>query len=107
MWMQADEAAERLCAIAAGMTGEETGDRERLAAGLLVAELMDYCHIDKVPEGALYVSAEELISRCYGAASGTLGAQRVTLGDYTVQYQNGSDGGDWKWKLRPWRKLAF
>lgn len=110
MWMQAEEAAERLCAIAAEISGEETGDKERLAAELLVAEIMEYCHIERVPEGALWAAAEELLRRCGGAMSGAPGAQKVTLGDYSVQFRAESsdeNSAGWKWKLRPWRKLGF
>lgn len=108
MWMQADEAAERLCAIASEISGQAVEDKDRLAAELLIAELMEYCHIEQVPEGALWAAAEELVNRCNGIMAGSLGAQKVTLGDYTVQFrEENGDAADWKRRMRPWRKLGW
>ena len=106
MWIEADEAAERVCGIAAEITGCEAGEKQRTAAGLLVAELMEYCHLEQVPEGALWAAAEELVRRC-GGVSAASGVSRVSLGDYSVQYRDGNEDGGWKWKLRPWRKIGF
>lgn len=111
MWLTVDDAVGRMCAIAAEMTGEETGPKELLLAPLVAQELLDYCHLEQIPEGALWAAAEELVSRCSGVSPETLGAQKVTLGDYAVQYSDsgsdGSSGSDWRLKLRPWRKLTF
>ena len=108
MWIEADEAAQRVCSIAADISGCEAGEKELTAAQLLVAELMEYCRVEQVPEGALWAAAEELVRRCSGV-SGAVDVSRVTLGDYAVQYRDtdGNEDGGWKWKLRPWRRIGF
>jgi hypothetical protein len=93
-----EQAVERLLQLAdAG--GETDADKRRALAELVVREVMEYCHLALLPEGALWAAAQELERRC-----GSLQAvQRVAVGDFSVQYA----GEDWKRQLGRWRKMVF
>ena len=107
-WYEDEEAVLRLSAIAASLKGEALSEEEEALAPLILAELKSWCHIDAVPEGALWPAAEELLRRVSGLSGGGGNVSRVTLGDYTVSYAGSAAGGcNWAQSLTAWRKMKF
>ena len=72
-WYEDEEAVLRLSAIAASLKGEALSEEEEALAPLILAELKSWCHIDAVPEGALWKS-------CCGGSRGSRGAAAMSAG---------------------------
>ena len=106
-WYEDEEAVLRLSAIAASLKGEALSEEEEALTPLILAELKSWCHIDAVPEGALWPAAEELLRRVSGLSGGGGNVSRVTLGDYTVSYAGNAGGCNWAQSLTAWRKMKF
>lgn len=107
-WLEREDALERVCEIAAanGGVGADLQQDEnfRMLAGLLLDEMIDWCGLELIPEGALWVTADELARRYHAGFCGNVA--RVTMGNFSVQYQDGSQQR-WHNALRPWRKVRF
>ncbi len=107
-WLEKEEAAKRLCEIAAANGGVDAGLQQdenfRMLAGLLIEEMAGWCGLERIPEGALWVTADELVRRYRSAFDGSIA--QVQMGNFSVQYQSGSDQR-WHAALRPWRKVRF
>ncbi len=107
-WLEKEDAVERVCEIAAANGGIDASlqqdDNFRMLAGLLIDEMVDWCGLELVPEGALWVTADELVRRYRSAFDGSVA--QVSMGNFSVQYQSGSEQR-WHNALRPWRKVRF
>lgn len=107
-WLEREDAVERVCEIAAVIDGRDqnaqTDDSERMLAGLLIDEMIDWCGLELVPEGALWATAEELLRRQNAQTGGTVA--QVSMGNFSVQYQDGAQQR-WHNTLRPWRRIRW
>ena len=107
-WYDGEEAALRLGAVAAAVKGEALSESEEALISLVLAELKGWCHIEAVPEGALWPAAEELLRRASGMAGGGA-VSKLTLGDYSVSFGAGNGAGSdgWVQGLTAWRRVRF
>ncbi len=107
-WLEREYAVARVCEIAALLDGRDENDQavdgEQMLAGLLVDEMIDWCGLELVPEGALWATAEELLRRESSAVDGN--ATQVTMGNFSVRMQEGA-GESWHNSLRPWRRVRW
>lgn len=108
-WYDREEAAQRLETAAAAVKGEALSESEKALIPFILAELMGWCHIESVPEGALWPAAEELLRRGSGMSGSGGAVSKLTLGDYSVSFGAGTGAGNGGWVqgLTAWRRMRF